>query len=165
MSSPTLSLSSMAVRNRERDAVELRVQGHSLHAITIALGLPNEAEARNIIVKYSERRNDELSESVDMIRTMEQDRMDMVLAKLFPLLNVKTYCEETKTWSGYPADIVLGAAEKIIKVSARRAALFGLDKQPEASSGDQQTVLGILLPKELEEALRGNGKVKDVTPK
>jgi len=94
----------------EKKAVDLRIAGNSYQKIAEALDYTLEG-ARQVIFRAMEVNRNATKESCDELRQIEVQRLDDLLASLWP-----------KALNGD-----MKAVDRVLKVAARRAALLGLD--------------------------------------
>lgn len=96
---------------RDRDAMAMRAAGKQYHEIAEALGMANKSVAYKAVVRVLDQWQCETVESADMVRSIELQRCDDMLAALWP-----------KALEGDPQ-----AIDRIIKIMDRRARFLGLD--------------------------------------
>lgn len=109
-------------QNRQQTALQLRLAGHSYDEIADRVGYADRRSAWHAVQRILDRQE---AEGVDALRRIEGRRLDAVLAAVWP--------------AAMAGD--LAAIDRVLKVSARRAALYGLDMQTvavrvAAGSGD-----------------------------
>ena len=104
--------------------VRMRVMGATYAQIAHAEGYTDPATARNAVLRTLRRH---ASEAVTDLRAVEDERLDLGLARVIPLL------------SHEDPNVVLRAHNELVKNSKRRADLHGLDapKQIVLSAGVQ----------------------------
>jgi hypothetical protein len=107
--SKTSAATARKLRNQEQ-ALALRRAGHSFERIGHKIGIST-SRAHALVQMGLATARDQITASVDELRTEELSRLDGMLAKLYP-----------KAEKGD-----LYAADRVLKIGERRARLLGLD--------------------------------------
>lgn len=106
----------------QRDALELRKQGHTFQYIADQLGYAHPSGARHAVMAGLRKI---IQEPADELRKLELERLDVMLNSLWPaILRADAYTPR--------------AVEVALKVMDRRAALLGLDAPKQVE--DHRTV-------------------------
>lgn len=114
MASPSRSKATpnrIAIAERERDALELRIGGKTYDQIADALGYSERGGAAKAVSRALAAT---IQEPADELRRLEAERLDALDRVLWPLA----------------LDGNLGAVARCLAIMARRAKLFGLDAPP-----------------------------------
>lgn len=111
-SAPRVRASSINAREKERQAISLRLTGATLWQIAQALGYNNESSVRSAIERGLNRA---VAEPADKMRALELERLDRMLHAIWP------------TAINGPTQERLQAIDRILKIMDRRAKLMGLD--------------------------------------
>jgi len=100
------------VRGREREAkaLELRIAGATYKQIGEALGI-SESGAWKAVMRALKRLNERIEEGALELRRLETERIDRALLAIWPRVRGGD----------------LGAIDRFVKLSRRRAELWGLD--------------------------------------
>ena len=98
-----------------REALELRLQGLTFDQIGARMGFSRQ-RAHAIVAEELARVNAERSESAVLLRNIEAERLDRLLAAVWPMASVG----------------ILTAVDRVLRIMERRARLLGLDVQPNA---------------------------------
>ena len=109
---------SVAVREKGRQAISLRMAGATMSEIASQLGYANESGAYKAVMRELEQTTQDMGESTEAVRQIELKRLDQMLS---PIWNAVTTGDQT-------------AINTALRIQERRAALLGLDapKQIEA---------------------------------
>ena len=97
---------------REEQALEYRRQGMTYRQMAPLLGLSNQGDAYRLVKSAMDRMRADCNESAYQLRQQELDRLDGIWEGMYPLA-----CQGDEK-----------AASVCVKISARRAALCGLDR-------------------------------------
>ena len=125
--------SARAEQNRTR-ALRMRLEGHTTRQIGAALGVDHSTAADYINQALTRERGEQSAEAA-MLREIEHARLEMLLQRLMPLaMRLDVVVKTTKGIRRGPVTITvedfqagIKACDTIIKISARIAALYGLD--------------------------------------
>lgn len=112
----------LADRERQTRAVAMRAAGHTYADIADALGYSSADTARKSVAGLLDRVE---SDAADELRTLEGRRLDMLQAAVWP-----------SALEGH-----LPAVDRVIRISERRARLFGLDRARDAYHADAETLV------------------------
>ena len=113
MSGPPESKASkrrITARQRERQALELRMAGATYAKIAEALGI-SVAGAHGAVMRALKRLNEKVTEDAEEMRRLELERLDSLMLTLWP---------QAKRGNQ-------GAIDRILRIMKRRAELLGLD--------------------------------------
>jgi hypothetical protein len=105
------SKNNVAVKDRDQNAIRLRMMGYTYDSIAGMLGYKNESGPYKAVQREMKRRALESGEDVSLVRQMEIERLDRFLLSVFP-----------KTLEGDAQ-----AISTAMSIMNRRAALLGLD--------------------------------------
>lgn len=119
---------------RDREAAELRTQGHSYHEIAQRLGYKHRESARRAVARALV---DAVREPADELRQMELIRLDSLWVEAVKVLHaahvtVSNGKVVTMTKDGEEVPVaddapVLQAIDRLLKIMERRSKLLGLD--------------------------------------
>ena len=117
-----------AIESRRRSVVQYRLLGLTYRAIGEKLGISHEqARADEMAVRAEVKAGTE--EGIEELRTRENERLDMASAAI-----------ATQVLKGD-----LGAVDRWVKISERRARLNGLDRVTSLGEGEEGVVLGVVM--------------------
>lgn len=124
----------LSTANRDRQAAELRTQGHSYQAIADELGYRHKESARRAVARAL---TDAVREPTDELRQMELIRLDSLWMQAMQVLQANHVTVSNgrvvtveKDGELVPVDDdapVLQAIDRLLKIMERRAKLLGLD--------------------------------------
>jgi hypothetical protein len=104
---------------RAQEAMSLRIQGHTYQEIAARLDYADESGARAVIRRQLEQAREQAAELTEDLRALEGARLDALSVGL---------------WAGFSGpdrsddpDLRRKLAEALVRLSARRSALLGLD--------------------------------------
>lgn len=124
------SKSAIALLQLRKIAVDMRLKGMTYEDIGIEMGYST-ARARTLIVEDMEYRQNELGESLELVRQMESQRLDILYGHAIePLTAPSTFVPHPMT--GQMQELKPDKNEAIktaLKVMERRATLEGLNKE------------------------------------
>lgn len=112
----------LADRERQTRAVAMRAAGRSYADIADALDYSSADTARKSVAALLDRVE---SDAADELRVLEGRRLDMLQAAVWP-----------SALEGH-----LPAVDRVVRISERRARLFGLDRARDAYHSDAETVM------------------------
>ncbi len=107
----TTSPAKIAAASRRRDAVELRMMGRTYGEIGAALGVSRPHAFRLVSAEIG-RMAAEAQEATNALRALELDRLDAAQVAIWDRVT----------------NVDFDAIDRLLKISARRCALLGLDR-------------------------------------
>lgn len=111
------------------EALKLRIAGLSYRKIAKEVGVSVGMAHRYVTEALEEIRHD-ISEKADELRTLELERMDSMLAAIWPLI-IEAQGEDGPN---------LAAVDRILRIMERRSKLVGLDLLHDADERDDDAV-------------------------
>ena len=105
----------VVVAQRAAEATKLRTAGATYQQIADHMGYSDRSAVRQLILSHANR---ELRESVDEMRQIGNERLDIVVARMVGIIGARDKTDLA----------AIRASETLIRAEARRAALNGLDR-------------------------------------
>jgi hypothetical protein len=140
------------IDQRRARAIQLRIKGTTWDDIATELGYSGRGEAHNDVKRALEERSKDLADSADELRLIETANLDRlaveawkVLERYHPLVQSGKVVVDLSDRPLEDDGPVLAAIDRLLKISARRAALWGLDSpvRVEASGEVRYEIVGI----------------------